>query len=69
VLVLRYLEQRSYGEMSELLDLTVNNVKVRLHRARKMVRRRVALEAAAPFAPPPTNGPHGTTATDERSDA
>ena len=63
VLVLRYLEQRSYGEMSELLDLTVTNVKVRLHRARKMVRRRVAaeeLEATNGFA---WHGPK-----DERSD-
>lgn len=47
VLVLRYLEHRSYGEMATMLELSVTNVKVRLHRAKRMIRSRVAAEGVA----------------------
>jgi RNA polymerase sigma-70 factor (ECF subfamily) len=46
-MVLRYLQQRSYYEMSRLLDISLSNVKVRLHRARQMIRRRLAFEERA----------------------
>jgi len=44
-MVLRYLQQRSHVEMARLLDLSLSNVKVRLHRARRMMRSRVTARA------------------------
>lgn len=47
LVVLRYLYQRPCLEVAGLLDLSVSNVKVRLHRARKFIRHRVAAEVDA----------------------
>jgi RNA polymerase sigma-70 factor, ECF subfamily len=41
VIVLRYLEDMSYAEISEALGETVSNVQVRAHRAKKMLRDRM----------------------------
>lgn len=51
VLVLRDMEQMSTREVSEVLDLPASTVKIRLHRARLMVRQR--LEASLHAGRPP----------------
>lgn len=56
VVVLRYLEQQTYFEMAQLLNLSLANVKVRLHRARKMIRHKVAGDAASEPEGPMNNG-------------
>ena len=52
IVVLRYLEHHSYFEMAGLLDLSLANVKVRLHRARKMIRDRITAEKEAALLTP-----------------
>jgi RNA polymerase sigma-70 factor (ECF subfamily) len=48
--VLFYLENRSYEEISETTGVAVNALKVRVHRARQLLRRRLGgmLEASSP---------------------
>lgn len=41
VIVLRYLENMSYAEISEVLDESVSNIQVRLYRAKKMLREKM----------------------------
>jgi RNA polymerase sigma-70 factor (ECF subfamily) len=42
VIVLYHLEERSYAEIAELLDLPVNTVRTHLHRGRALLRDRMA---------------------------
>lgn len=41
VIVLKYLEDMSYVEIAEILDDSISNIQVRIHRAKKMLRERV----------------------------
>jgi RNA polymerase sigma-70 factor, ECF subfamily len=43
VVVLRYMEDLSYKEIAELLDEPMSTIQVRLHRAKKMLNRRLAV--------------------------
>ena len=61
VLVLRYLEHRTYDEMATALDLSLNNVKVRLHRAKRMIRNRVAAEGVATVLEPSRQSKQGAS--------
>ena len=43
VLVLRHFQQLAYEEIAEVLEVSLSQVKTRLHRARKMFRDRFLL--------------------------
>lgn len=45
VIVLKYLEDMSYAEIATALGDTVSNVQVRIHRAKKMLRERMKVQA------------------------
>jgi len=49
VVVLRDVEGFSHQEIAESLGLTVVNVKMRVHRARLFLRKRLAARVASPF--------------------
>ena len=58
VLHLREVEQLSYGEIGEALELSPSQVKVYLHRARKRVRERLDPSHAPTPSSPPTTAKH-----------
>lgn len=41
ILLLRHQEERSYEEIAEILDLPLGTVKIRIHRAREQLKRRL----------------------------
>jgi RNA polymerase sigma-70 factor (ECF subfamily) len=60
VLVAKYLEERTYEEIAALLGLTVNNVYVRVSRAKEKLWQLMAEEdAATAQRPPPRLGVRG----------
>ena len=59
VLVLRDIEDRDTAEVAEMLDVTSNAVKIRLHRARQALRTLIERERSgdvAPLAAPAARG-------------
>jgi len=42
IVVLKYIEERSYGEISEILGVSIETIESRLFRARKLLRTRLA---------------------------